>query len=251
MYIPNDIAGLCVHYYPNDDTTPTPWEKYLGDIISNSKLETMKAKQLICQRLDQVVATPDRFNQFETQRMRKSITTSDCMKINSEKYETSVVKILDMISTFKQSNMNEKIEKVVNKIRNNNNETSTDNTIDGDRLFKFKNQEPLVIVYEFDTVQLHAVHEKIMITILNQSNLHGDNKNRHQFVAMRTIIYLRHSYLNRIQTKENKCCQDETKTKKKTKTGQDTYDYPCAKDCCFVRIVSLCSIVYTNNIMCL
>ena len=49
---------------------------YVGDIIFNSQLETMKAKKLIYQRLDQVVATSDRFDQFEKQRIRKSITTN-------------------------------------------------------------------------------------------------------------------------------------------------------------------------------
>ena len=69
--------------------------------------------------------------------------------------------------------MNEKIEKMVmsDKIRNNNNETGTNVTSDGERLFKLKNQGLFVIVYEFDAVQLQGLHENVMITILNPSDL--------------------------------------------------------------------------------
>ena len=170
MYIPNDIIGLCYHYYPKDDTTPTPWAKYLyiGDIILNSKVATMKAKELIYQRLHQIVATSERFNnnendnentnQFEKQRMRKLIPTIDCMRINSKKYETSnVIKNTwyddctvgqnnrqDKTETegywkslyieegsFYSSNMNDKIEKMLNKGRNNKNNNINSNNIIG------------------------------------------------------------------------------------------------------------------------
>ena len=167
MYISNDITGLCYHYCPTDDTALLRCSKslYIGGIILNSELATMKRKQLIYQRLDQIDATLEKFNQFETKRNRKLTVASDCLTINSKKYEASnVIKSKwyddctveqnnrqDKTETecywkslyieernFFSSNMNEKIEKMVDQIRNNNNNEYSTNTSGNERLFKLK-----------------------------------------------------------------------------------------------------------------
>ena len=93
IHIPKEIIDICYYYYPQDDSKLTKY-LFIGDILLNSKLATMKAKELIYQRLTQIVAlmgNNNNNNRFESRKLEKLIPSPDCMRINSKKSETSNV----------------------------------------------------------------------------------------------------------------------------------------------------------------